>query len=552
MAVAPKPKYKGDRPPALGRLNKYLATDERGKREETLFLDASGNPISFEDATRDAGGYHAKYWHGFIAPSTYECEDLTKRCGGDMHKAAIDHGKLLASRIQRELNSEKAPNIAIHFEKDKDGKDRWHYHFVGEGKANGKIYGKEGILQKSWDREVYPDRKKIVDWDAHKAYKETREELKKVQEGMRHLFKERSDALKTEPDMNKKKEIRKSYDLKEITLINRRHELEIKAVGHRYTSRGDANSAAHKAEIKKIDSRKSLLLKRMTLRNIDYRSIRASRKSIGWGISAGKRGAKKCVSLVADAARKITQKVLESAKQKTEDRTVQKAESALQHPKSFVRTTTFRLASRAVVTASNMGFQSSKAAALASYRASLATGKASLSFGLGVVFAPVTKGRSLKSGSKDALYDLKSGAKDACKETKKGIAATSKDAAKGGKSASTDLASSIGSAGMNLLPKQASHLIRANLEAGKTVALTAAQIVKLSPIQAAKILLFGSLEAAKEASGVVLQTAKLPVAVALPVKAAEMLPIVGLVAKVGRIAAEIGHAAITTTKEFER
>lgn len=246
--------------PILGTLAHYLVAEEG--REACHLMDASGREISAEELTEAFGGQHGAHWHAIVSPTFEDCVILTARHGGNAQAAAIAQGRAIAQRVERDTGRPVA--FAAHFE-HRDGKPHFHFHLVGQGEPRARLYGRSGLLQRAWDRAVAPDRKPIVDWAEHAAFRQTREELRVVQKEMRTLGEARRRAIAAAPP-EQKAEVRAAYLDRELELIPRRYELEVKAIGHRYAARNDLGSDRHQAELVDAANRQKGALTRATFR----------------------------------------------------------------------------------------------------------------------------------------------------------------------------------------------------------------------------------------------------------------------------------------------
>jgi len=543
MAICKRPKHKGGKRPPLGRLNAYLAKEE--KREAVLFLDGQGHEIDASEATKNAGGYNAEHWHGIIAPSHLECSALIERYG-DPKTAAIEHGKALSVRLQTSLKSDRPPNCAIHFEHDKDGHLRFHYHFVGSGKANGRLFGESGKLSQAWERETNHDRKPITNWHENRLYLETKKELQALQREQRQLSQDRQKALKAVKTPWEKLVVRDRFTTFEIGLVNRRHTLEIKSVNHRYASRNDSMSTAHQIELAKIDSRKASSLARIANRGQNSKTIERMGFATGKGISSAKRGATKGLAAIAITARKLHQD-LKAASENSRPHDPTRAKVEIPGAE-YAKSAALSLLGGAAAITAEAGQASAKAVA----KAALYTGKASLKMAVGLVVALPTGGASLAQASQEAGKDLGEGAKAAGQELGTGLKNMASETARSGVNAGKTL----GSAGLGALPPPVQETIRGGIAAGKATVHTLKDALTMDLPGATSNAILGGFETAKHAAGAVMEGAKaLPPIVKLPLKVVEMIPLIGLAAKTTRLAIEVAMTtapAVTKAIEFER
>ena len=538
MAIFKRPQHRGGKRPPLGELNRYLAKEER--RENLLFLDGNGREITAEQATLEAGGYRAEHWHGIIAPSANECEGLTKKHGGNREKAAVEHGKALAARLQTELGSPKKPNVAIHFETGKDGRPRWHYHLVGEGQAHGRLFGKDGILSRSWDRELHPDRKPILDWAEQWRFLGLKKELRTVIQEQRSLSRERYLALREAP-RSKQQAVRDRFMPREVDLIHRRHRLEIGCAQARYAARGDLGSSAHRTELERVDLRKQAALARTQYRGQDRQAVRRITERTGRAISSAKRQAVRGAQVLIHAAKEVHQAAREAGGQPGQPR---RGPDPLRQLASLAHA-----GNRAVLALAEgtvrAGLEASRSAVMASAKVGARTATASVKMAVGLLAAVPTKGLSLKESGKEAGKDLATGAREASQELAQGTKTLAVEAAHtGGK-----VLESAGSLGVGMLPKQVQETLKAGISAIKTATVTTKDLVTLDLQGAAGNLLAGGLETSKHLGQAVLSASKeLPAVVRLPMKTAEMAPMIGLPIRALRTLTELGAS---TAKSIE-
>ena len=268
--IIKKSQHRG-KDPIARTLFEYLEREEG--RDACLLLDASGDPITAEELSREFGGDRAAHWHSIVSPTVEDCSILTERHGGDRKAAAIAQGKAIAQRLERDTGQRIA--YAVHFE-ERDGKPHFHYHFVGQGEARVRLYGRSGVIQRAWDRAWSPDQKPIQNWEEHRAFKATRDELRAVQREMRNLGEERRRAIAGAPP-ERKQEVRESFKDQELTLVVSRYELEVKAIDHRYSARNDLGSDRHQAELVDAMNRQKGAITRVHHRGLPREALMGSR-----------------------------------------------------------------------------------------------------------------------------------------------------------------------------------------------------------------------------------------------------------------------------------
>lgn len=508
----------------------YLASGE--KRELASLRDGFGNEITPDEAIERFGGNHRNYWTSIASPSEKECSILVDRYGGNLEHAALQHGKALASRIQKELKLKEPPTFAYHVEaiRDENGQDtgrkRFHFHFTGEGQAPNRLYGKDGVLQRSWDREWSPDRKPIRDWDEHRRFRQLKGELLALGKEQRQLLKDRREALKGITDPKAREAVHERFRDREIALITRRHTLEVEACGARYGARLDRGSTHHQAELEKINQRRTAALYRAQLRGKDPRHLVNYQRVAGRGISVAKRQALR----VALEAKRLVQRAMEGPSPK--DRSAEKALEGLRPVKVVAQ----RAASELVSGTLKVSAEAIRATAAAATKAGIRATNASVKLGAGLVLAIPTGGASLKAGAEETGKDLVQGAKEAGTELGRGAANASREA---GKAAGRALGSAL-SGGLTALPRPAQEAIRAGAEATKAAVNTGKNLLTLDLGGAVGSAVTGGLATTQHAAGVVLEgTQKLPSVVRMPIKTAEMAPVIGLPLKVLRTVVEL-------------
>lgn len=268
--IIKKSQHRG-KDPIARTLFDYLEQEEG--REACLLLDASGGPITAEELSREIGGDRAAHWHAIVSPTFQDCAILTGRHGGDRQAAAFAQGKAIAQRLERDTGRRVA--FAVHFE-ERDGKPHFHYHFVGQGEARVRLYGRSGVIQRAWDRTWSSDHKPIQNWQEHRAFKVIREELRAVQREMRNLGEERRQGIAGAPP-ERKQEVRESFKAGELALVGRRYELEVKAIDHRYAARNDLGSDRHQAELVDAMNRQKGAITRVHQRGLPREALIGSR-----------------------------------------------------------------------------------------------------------------------------------------------------------------------------------------------------------------------------------------------------------------------------------
>ena len=252
-----------DRQMTCGEAMRYNGNsrEEKGRESSTL-LDGYGRQLTVEEAIEHLGGEDARYHNSIWNFSDADREFLEEHFEG-REEAQRAMGLLILERTDA-----KDGLFAIH----DHGEKGWHLHTTHPELPTQKLYGQYGLFQKVWDREMEALRgeggRPITDWDAHKEFQWSREELSKVQLEQRTLAKDRYLALRATPDPDEKQRIRKDFEARELALIRQRRDLELAAAEARYRSRGNQGNASHRIEIERIEARAATAVTRLETRNL--------------------------------------------------------------------------------------------------------------------------------------------------------------------------------------------------------------------------------------------------------------------------------------------
>lgn len=246
-----------------GDAMRYLGTSREEKgRETSVLLDAYGHDLSVDEAIKLMGGEDATYHNSIWNVSDADREFLEERFGGRQE------AQRAMALILLERTDAKDGLVAIH----DHGEEGWHFHVSRKDLPGQKLYGEYGLFQRVWDREMEALHgeagRPITDWNAHEEFKRSREELAKVQVEQRNLAKDRFMALRVVSDQDEKRRIREIFEAKELSLINKRRELELAAANARYRSRGTQGKASHRIEIERIEARTATSVTRLESRNL--------------------------------------------------------------------------------------------------------------------------------------------------------------------------------------------------------------------------------------------------------------------------------------------
>ncbi|MBL0212260.1 MAG: hypothetical protein IPQ13_15315 [Holophagaceae bacterium] len=176
--------------------------------------------------------------------------------------------------------------------------------------------------------------------------------------------------------------------------------------------------------------------------------------------------------------------------------------------------------------------------------------------GIGLVAVVPTLGGSLKAAGKETLMDAGSAAKDLGQDSIEAGQVTSKHALRGARhmgeaavGAVGDGIRTFGTVGLSVLPRPARHTVLAIKEAARTTLATSKDLLCLDLKGAVMSVAEGTLRTGTAVTRSILPITELPAVLRVPIKAAEMLPIIGLGVKVAHLAAKVIHGI---GKEIER
>jgi hypothetical protein len=230
-----------------------------------------GQELSPAQAIEAMGGKSAPYHEVIVAPSDAECRTLLGRNPTDPSHAASDAGQ----RLVRAYANGKPYLLAIH-EQDR----RFHYHIVVRGAMPERALGRHGMVQKHWDREIFGDEPRILDWDAHQRFKAESVRLREIIRGQKENERQRREVVKR-ADPEHKAVAARPLEQKARLLIEERYLTEIAALQARYESRGMLGSPRHQAELERVEHRRMggirRLEKRETARELGLAKTRISR-----------------------------------------------------------------------------------------------------------------------------------------------------------------------------------------------------------------------------------------------------------------------------------
>lgn len=508
------PGFRGRKQPAAwNRRAHYLGSEH--DRESALLVGPQGRRLEPAEAIQTLGGPKARYHEVVIAPSEVECRAIQEQDPKDPRQAALDTGLRLAKAYAKG----RPFVLAIH---EQEG--RFHYHIAVQGPMRGRTLGPEGQLQRTWDREVLGQDTRIQDWEAHRRFLEVRRQLLDTINAQRRNDQHRSQVLKTVHGPGRWAAAL-PFERLAGRLIERRYQLEVRALDARYQARGTRGCARHLAELQQCAHRRTGALRRldrrMAARTLD-RVSRGSRVVLGTALQRGVR-----VGAVLGRGSGI---VLDSALRRV-------------GAPRFVRVSA-RVGIAVAGGVFRTALQASLEAARAAARSGLHIGQATAKLALGLLGALPTKGTSLKVLTKESGKDL--------------LAAGQELGASGarlGLVLGAGVAGTAASGARGLVPQEFSSMVQLAGTGLRTTAGTAQDILTLSPLGAAKTVLGGGLDVASTASKAVKAHAPLPEPLRRAFQAAGWLPLAGPLVKALELATRVAHAALEAARggmELER
>jgi len=252
--------------PDVDTLIKYVTKDKAGRERQALF-DANGRILSPNDALRQVREAKANFWHGVTAPSEIGCAALMERYQtSDTEFAAVEHGKLLSERIAK-LSGGDRPSFAIHW----DSASKFHYHWIGIGEPKAVLAGENGVIQRAWDIEFEErsDRGRVKNWKAYKEWTDLNKTNIHTNRAMRELDNQKFKTLRTLVG-DTKAAAKDGFNRREISLIERRFDGEVRAADLQYKAFGTQGSSRHLAELERAELRRRSALKRVAYRDLSY------------------------------------------------------------------------------------------------------------------------------------------------------------------------------------------------------------------------------------------------------------------------------------------
>ena len=374
-------------PPRADRRMHYLAS-EHG-RDSACLLNAEGRALSIEEAISTIGGMAAPYHEVILAGSDSECEAIRLRRPEDPQCAIREAGLNMALAYAHG----RPFVLAIH-----EGDGRFHFHIAVGGGSQGQVLGRNGTLQKVWDREYFGDDGRILDWEAHKRFLELKVQVQQVIRQQHENRVQRREAIREAPPA-RKSDMARPFEARSRELIERRYQLELAALEARYQARGSIGGARHRSEQERVEHRRTGALNRIDRRESERR-IRATGRALDRGLGVVGTQASRALGYVGQ----ITRMGVDSAMR----------ELGVPRPLRATARITISLATESSRIALKMAMEAARASVQASLR--LAHGTSTLA--LAAIAAPATGGASLSK----ALPDVGSDFAAAGREAGKGLA----------------------------------------------------------------------------------------------------------------------------------
>jgi len=489
-------------PPACNRRMYYLASQQ--ERDSARLLGPQGQELSAVEAIEVLGGSSAAYHEIIVAPSAQECAAIRARCPSNPDSAIRE----ASSRIAKAYAMGRPYVIGIH---EQDG--RFHFHLAVAGPMSERALGRHGQVQKTWNLEFLGDEPRIQDWAAHRRYKEDLARLQAILRDQKENEQQRREAVKRAAP-GRKAEAAMPYERRARNLVERRYQVEIRAIQARYEARGTLGSHRHNAEMEQAEHRRTGSIRRLERRETT-RQLGAAKARVGRAVDMGGR--------VAQKATRVAGRISGTA--------MDLAMKGLGVPRPL------RRAARAgLVLAQEVAQTTLRAAqetAKAATRSSLHLAQASLKLGAGLVAALPTGGASLAASGKEASQDLAQAAKELGHGMFRSGAALGQGAGR---------AAMAG--GQEVLPQEIRTAAGIVIVAGRTAANAAKDILTLSPISLGKTVAGGVLDFGKTTAHGTGVASTLPEPLRRAFQIAGWIPVVGITAKAAQLATETAQTIV--------
>jgi hypothetical protein len=339
------------------------------------------------------------------------------------------------------------------------------------------------------------------------------------------------------------RQIERQFKGKELDLIRRSKESELRMLDAHYQALGMSGSAEHKMRAKEVERRASAAAYKVKVRGMDRGAVRKLQQANGKAISVAKRGLTRSTGVALETAKNLAKKAQERARVAEPhhtDTAIQKHHEVVLGAASVPK----QVAAQVVRSTIEVGAEAARSAAAAAAKLAVRTATASAKLGVGLVMALPTGGASLGAASKSAAQDLGEGASEAGQELGKGSLRTAKGAAHGTKDVLHSGVRSLVSLGTDAISPAAREALQGLHKSATTSLQVGKDLLTLDIVGAGSNLASGGLEVAKHGVGAAGKGAKsLPAVARMPLRVAEALPIVGTLGKIARLGMEVGATA---------
>ena len=249
------PGFRGRKLPATWvRRTEYLRA-EHG-RDGVALQGPHGRDLTAAQSVALLGGPEAEYHEVIVAPSQAECDTIRGR-----NPAAPRDEALMAGHRVAQAYTKGGPYVLAMHEQD----GRFHFHIAAPGPRPNVALGRQGTMQKAWDREFLGDEPRIQNWEAHRRFKALKVQLEGVIREQRELVRQRREAVREAPPGHKL-DASRPFDERARDLVGRRYELEVSALLARYEARGAVGSPRHQSELEQTHHRRTGALHRLERR----------------------------------------------------------------------------------------------------------------------------------------------------------------------------------------------------------------------------------------------------------------------------------------------
>lgn len=373
----------------------YLAAEH--DRDAVVLAGAAETELTIEQAI-EALGKDNEYHEIVIALSFAESDALRLRRPEDPKAEAM----ALGHRLAKSITKGRPYLLALH---EQGG--RFHFHLAVKGPQLARTLGRQGEVQRAWDKEFIQGEGRIIDWEAHRSFQEQKAHLQALIRQQQVHERHRREAVRAAAP-EKKSEVGRAYEKESRDLIEQRYLLELASAESRYESRGTVGSPEHRAEQERAEFRRTAALHRLDRRE-RHRQMLTAKGRITQVLGAYGRQASKA----ARATGQVSRTALDAALR----------EMGAPRPLRAGARVAVTLATETAQATVRAAMEAAKAAA----RSSLHCARGSASLAVGLVAAPFTGGASLATGLRQAGQDLAA----ATQEARRGVVRTAQISAEG-------------------------------------------------------------------------------------------------------------------------